>query len=48
MKPEEDFSCDHCTNEFTIIGTSKDDIMYCPFCAAEMEFDEDDLEEEDD
>lgn len=38
--------CFECDTEFTVSATGQDQVLYCPFCASELDEDTDDIFEE--
>jgi hypothetical protein len=43
---EDDFECTYCEAKFTVTHDHMDSVVYCPFCATEL--DETDSDDEDD
>ena len=42
---DKEFTCQDCEAEFTIEHDGIDTVMFCPFCASRLSYDDKDLEE---
>jgi len=43
---DKEFTCQDCEAEFTIEHDGIDTVMFCPFCASRLRYDDKDLDED--